>query len=121
MRIGELARKARVNIQTIRFYERQRLLRAPQRTASGYRVYERADLDAVQFIKWSQRLGFTLKEVRQLLQLHAAVASLPSGRLGRRSDELCSILQMAEEKRANIEEKIKSLKTMGKELASAIQ
>jgi DNA-binding transcriptional MerR regulator len=121
MRIGELASKARVNIQTIRFYERQRLLHVPERTASGYRVYGQADLEAVQFIKWSQQLGFTLKEVSQLLQLHRAVASLPAARVGRDSNELQSIIRMAEEKLVNIAEKLKSLKSMGKQLTSVIK
>lgn len=121
MRIGELAANAGVNIQTIRFYERQGLLRKPERTASGYRTYGRTDLEAVQFIKWSQQLGFTLKEVRQLLQLHTAVASLPSAHIGRNSEELLSIVRMAEEKLASIGEKIKSLKTMGKQLTLTIK
>jgi DNA-binding transcriptional MerR regulator len=120
MRIGELASKARVNIQTIRFYERKRLLRPPDRTPSGYRVYGQADLEAVQFIKWSQQLGFTLKEVRQLLQLHTIVANLHSARLGRNSNELLTIIHMAEDKLSNIAEKVKSLKTMGKLLTSVI-
>jgi len=88
MRISDLATKAGVNIQTIRFYERRQLRPEPARTASGYRCYGPADLERVQFIKWSQQLGFTLREVRQLLQLHSAVANLPSSKLSRSSEEL---------------------------------
>src|SRR5580692_12785940 len=98
MRIGELARTAGVNVQTIRFYERRRLLREPARTLSGYRNYEKSDLESLVFIKWCQPLGFTLKEVRQLLQLHTALAGLPSARIGRKSRELRSMIHMAEEK-----------------------
>jgi len=58
MRIGELARRARVNLQTVRFYERRGLLRKPARTRAGYRIYEDADLESLVFIKWCQRLGF---------------------------------------------------------------
>jgi MerR family mercuric resistance operon transcriptional regulator len=121
MRIGELASKAGVNIQTIRFYERRKLLPDPARTASGYRSYEQADLEKVQFIKWSQRLGFTLREVRQLLQLHSAVANLPSSHLSRNSEELQDIIHMAEEKLASIDEKLGLLKTMGEQLTTTIR
>jgi DNA-binding transcriptional MerR regulator len=121
MRIGELARKAGVNIQTIRYYERRRLLREPARTAGGYRTYERADLENLVFIKWCQPLGFTLKEVRQLLRLHTAVANLPKGRGGRKPSELESIVKMGEEKLASIEENMTLLKRMGKQLRSVIE
>jgi MerR family mercuric resistance operon transcriptional regulator len=121
MRIGELANKAKVNIQTVRFYERQRLLREPARTPSGYRNYDQADLENVLFIKWCQRLGFTLKEVKELLQLHAALVRLPSARVGRKPNELRSIIRVAERKLADIQEKVESLRTMGKQLATAVR
>ena len=50
MRIGELASKAVVNIQSVRFYERRRLLREPVRTASGYRVYGKRGLAPIRFL-----------------------------------------------------------------------
>jgi MerR family mercuric resistance operon transcriptional regulator len=121
MRIGELAARAGVHIQTIRFYERRRLLRQPPRTPSGYRSYGQADLEALQFIRWAQQLGFTLKEAKQLLQLHTAVANLPSAPAGRDPVELDSIVRMAEEKPAAVEEKIKLLKSMGKQLSATIE
>lgn len=120
MRIGELAGRAGVNVQTIRFYERRRLLREPERTPSGYRTYGQTDLEKVQFIKWSQQLGFTLKEARQLLHLRWTVAALAGSRVVHGSEELQSIIQMAEEKLTTIQEKIKSLQDMGKQLVSAI-
>jgi DNA-binding transcriptional MerR regulator len=121
MRIGEVAAKAGVNIQTIRFYERRRLLREPARTASGYRDYNRADLESVVFIKWCQQLGFTLKEVKQLLPLHTVIAGMPAARGRHKSRELHSIIAMAEEKLAAVNEKIRALKVMGKQLTSAIE
>ena len=75
MLIGELARRASVNIQTIRFYEREGLLPAPSRNNSGYRRYEASDLERVTFIKRNQELGFTLDEIKQLLDLHRVVAA----------------------------------------------
>ena len=72
MQIGELARAAAVNIQTIRFYEREKLLPAPPRTASGYRDYSQRHLDRKLFIRRNHEIGFTLAEVRELLDLHGA-------------------------------------------------
>jgi MerR family mercuric resistance operon transcriptional regulator len=120
MRIGELAKQAGVNVQTIRFYERRQLLREPQRLPSGYRNYDGGDLENVVFIKWCQQLGFTLKEIRQLLQLHSAVAHLPPARLKADSAELIGIVKMAEEKLATIQAKIKLLQTMEHQVLSTI-
>lgn len=120
MRTGELANRARVNIQTVRFYERRGLLRQPARTASGYRNYSQADVESILFIRWCQHLGFTLKEVEQLLELHVAVAKL-SVRSSRRPPELHSIVHMAEQKLESIEEKIRLLRAMGKQLKATIE
>jgi DNA-binding transcriptional MerR regulator len=70
MQIGELAKKAGVNTQTIRFYERNGLLNVPPRTASGYRAYSENTAQIVRFIKQSKELGYTLAEIKQLLALH---------------------------------------------------
>ncbi len=69
MRIGELAKRAGVSVQTIRFYERRRLMRTPRRTAVGYRIYADRDLEAVVLIKKMQHFGFRLTEIRRILQL----------------------------------------------------
>src|SRR5437588_6502579 len=76
MLTGELARNAKVNLQTIRFYERQGLLPEPARTAAGYRSYEQRHLERVVFIKHNQELGFTLAEIKQLLDMHVVVAAM---------------------------------------------
>jgi MerR family transcriptional regulator, copper efflux regulator len=64
-----LASEAGVNAQSIRFYERLALLPKPARTASGYRVYSTDSVRRVRFIKRAQELGFTLKEIKELLAL----------------------------------------------------
>src|SRR5690606_5344216 len=69
MRIGEFARKAGVNVQTVRYYERRGLLPEPERRESGYREYSPDCLDRLQFIRRSQELGFTLSEIEELLAL----------------------------------------------------
>lgn len=69
MRIGELARRARVNVQTVRYYERRGLLDDPRRRGTGYREYTDATLERLRFIRRAQELGFTLAEVAELLAL----------------------------------------------------
>jgi MerR family transcriptional regulator, copper efflux regulator len=67
MTIGELAAAARVNIETIRYYEREGILPEPPRTASGYRQYSDVDRWRLAFIRRGKGLGFTLKEIAELL------------------------------------------------------
>lgn len=67
--IGMLARKAEVNVETIRYYQRLGLLRLPQKPVSGARHYGEADVARMGFIKSAQRLGFTLEEIDLLLRL----------------------------------------------------
>ncbi len=69
MKIGELAGRAGVNVQTIRYYERRGLLPDPDRRPSGYREYEPQVLERLHFIKRAQELGFTLTEIGELLAL----------------------------------------------------
>lgn len=69
MKIGELARRCDVNIDTIRYYERQGLLPAPDRLASGYRRYQIPDIARLRFVRRAKVLGFTLDEIRELLAL----------------------------------------------------
>ena len=67
--IGQLSRVSGVNIETIRYYERVKMLAPPPRTASGRRVYRSTDLRVLVFIRRSRELGFSLDEIRALLRL----------------------------------------------------
>lgn len=69
MFVGQLARKAGVNVETLRYYEKIRLMPKPSRKGSKYRVYSNSDLKRLLFIKRSKELGFTLKETIELLEL----------------------------------------------------
>lgn len=69
MRIGELAKRAGVNLQTVRYYERRGLLDDPRGRGDGYREYDAATLERIRFIKRAQELGFTLSEIGELLAL----------------------------------------------------
>jgi MerR family mercuric resistance operon transcriptional regulator len=65
--IGQLAEAAGVHVETVRYYERRGLLAEPPRTAAGYRQYSSAEVWRLQFIARAKRLGFTLAEIRDLL------------------------------------------------------
>ena len=67
--IGRLAKAADVNIDTVRFYERQGLLQPAPRTAGGYRLYGTADAQRLQFIRRAKTLGFSLEDIAELLRL----------------------------------------------------
>lgn len=69
MTSGELAKKAGVNTETLRYYERKGLIAEPPRTASGYRQYSEDTVVRIRFIKRCQDLGFSLREITELLAL----------------------------------------------------
>lgn len=69
MRIGELATKAGVDVQTVRYYEREGLIDPPSRTASGYRNYGPAHLERMQFIRHCRSLDMPLADVKRLIAL----------------------------------------------------
>src|SRR3546814_3095125 len=69
MKIGEIAKRTGLKIETVRFYEAEGLVPAPIRSGGNYRLYDRSHLDRLSFIKRSRDLGFTLDQVRALLRL----------------------------------------------------
>lgn len=69
MQIGEVARRAGVGVDTVRFYEREGLIEEPPRRPSGYRQYPAETIPLIRFIKRAQDLGFTLREVEELISL----------------------------------------------------
>ena len=76
--IGLVARRAGVGVETVRFYEREGLLEQPARTGSGYRQYADAVVTRLRFIRRAKELGFTLKEIRELLDLRAGPGTTPA-------------------------------------------
>lgn len=98
IQIGNLAKITQVNIQTIRFYEREGLLPIPRRTNSGFRLFEQTDVDRIRFIKQAQSLGFSLDEIKELLSLRVE------------PNTNCADVQL------RAEEKIKQMKTKISEL-----
>ena len=67
--VGKVAKAAGVGVETLRFYEREGVLDPPARTKTGYRVYDERTIDRIRFIHRAQELGFTLREIRELIVL----------------------------------------------------
>ena len=107
--IGKLANSAGVNRETVRYYERRRLLPRPARSAAGYRIFSDDAVDRLRFIKHAQALGFTLDEIAELLGL----------RVGERSscDEVRS---RAQQKLLDVEAKIAALSRIRRALSALV-
>lgn len=96
--IGQLAKAANINIETVRYYQRINLIEQPQKPALGYRVYPDETLNRIRFIKRAQLLGFSLEEISQLLEI---------------SDAQCeTAAQMGHDKLQLIQQKISDLSKM---------
>ncbi len=89
--IGELARQAKVNIETIRYYERKGLLAAPPRNKSGHRQYSVDSVRRTEFIKRSQALGFSLKEIDEILELRVTPESTCADMKSRVAEKLIDV------------------------------
>ena len=99
--IGQLARACDVGVEAIRFYEREGLLPAPQRTLAGYRQYSADSVQRLNFIRRAKNLGFTLSEIRELLALHddphgdrALVKALTKSKLVQIENKIHDLMQM---------------------------
>jgi DNA-binding transcriptional MerR regulator len=110
LRRGQVAAAADVNIETLRYYERRGLL-APERSPGGHRRYPPEAITVLRVIKAAQRLGFTLDEVADLLDLGRH-------RHGRRVD--AGLQQRAEVKLVEVEERIADLVTIRENLEAAL-
>ncbi len=103
--IGHLARQAGINLETVRYYERVGLLPPAPRSASGYRLFPADAKRRLRIIRRAQELGFSLKEIRELLALRVSPRTTSA-----------EIRKRAEKKIADIEGKIRSLESMSKTL-----
>jgi Zn(II)-responsive transcriptional regulator len=102
---GELARSGQVNPETIRYYERSGLLPLPQRSEAGYRLFAPAAAQRIRFIKRAQAVGFSLDEIRALLDLKFG------------ADATCGDVRgMVDTKISDIDQKIAALQAMRDEL-----
>ncbi|MBN22433.1 MAG: hypothetical protein CL678_14210 [Bdellovibrionaceae bacterium] len=107
---GRLAKAAGVNIQTVRFYDREGILVPKSRTDAGYRLYDQEGLKRLSFIQQAKDLGFTLAEIKELLGLRI------------RSVQCCDRVQKKTEKKLeDIQTKIRQLKKLEKTLKQLVQ
>jgi len=106
---GQLAKQARVNRETVRYYERRRLLQRPSRSVTGYRVFSDDALRRLRFIRHAKILGFSLEEIRELLALQ--INSI---------DSCERVRQRTQAKIADIERKIEALQRMRRALSALV-
>ena len=109
-RAGEAAARARVGVETLRYYERRGLLPRPQRRPSGQREYTLDDIRLILVIKTGQRLGFTLEETREIVAVTRGGAARDPDALG----------TLAEAKLVEVEDRIRGLELMRAELRAVI-
>ncbi len=103
--IGRLAQEAGINLETVRYYERQGLMPKPPGSSSGYRLFSADAAQRLRFIRRAQEIGFSLKEIRDLLALRVSPRTTSA-----------EIRKRAEAKISDIEGKIKTLESMRKSL-----
>jgi MerR family copper efflux transcriptional regulator len=107
--IGDLAKRAHVNRETVRYYERRRLLPRAARSMAGYRVFSDDALRRLRFIRHAKELGFSLNEIRELLALRV------------NSVDACDrVRERTQAKLADIDQKLRSLKQMKLALSELI-
>ena len=108
--IGELSRRAGVNIETIRYYERIKIMPAPPRTTGGRRAYGPAETRSLTFIRRSRELGFSLDEIRALLAL-----ARDSG-----TNTCAEVRKLAAHHLADVQARIADLRAMASVLSDAV-
>ncbi len=110
MKIGEVAKAAGIGIDAVRFYERKGLIPEPARRPSGYRMYSPDVVLSLRFIRRAKELGFSLKEISELLSLETAAETTAA-----------DVRKLAEAKLADIEERIRALRRMRRALRKATE
>jgi DNA-binding transcriptional MerR regulator len=110
MQIGEVAKLTALTIDAIRFYERRSLLPKAARTAGRFRLYTNSDVERLDFIKTMQDLGFSLQEIKQLLELRE-----------RRLDACDEVSGLLKAKLISVRSKITELQKLETELAADLR
>jgi len=110
MQIGIVAKKIGLSVDAIRFYERGSLLPRPPRTQGGFRQYSENDVETLSFIRRVQGLGFTLSEIRNLLELRR-----------NRLQPCAPVRRRLEEKLVDVQQKLSDLQKLGHELRLALR
>lgn len=109
LKIGDVAKRTGVGIETLRFYEKQGLLNHATRTHSGYRLYNQDVLERLEFIKRAQVLGFTLAEIAHLIKEKESGIS-----------PCADVRDIVRRRLAELDERMREMRRYRKELASAL-
>lgn len=110
LKIGEVSLASGIGIEALRFYERSGLLGKPARAASGYRVYDQSVIDRLAFIKKAQTLGFSLEEIRRIIEESQAGES-PCG----------EVREIVRRRLSELDERMRQMRVYRKELAAALE
>lgn len=110
IRIGELARRTRLTVDAIRFYEKRRLLPKPMRSAGRFRMYATDDVERLGFIRQMHGLGFSLREIQELTDLRA-----------HKVDACESVRNLLKRKLADVRGKLQELEKLESELMSDLK
>src|SRR5918997_2133971 len=110
LKIGDVSKRSGIGIEALRFYEKSGLLDKPSRTYSGYRVYGEEVLERLAFIKQAQALGFSLDEIRQLVDD------------ARRGESPCDeVREIVRRRMAELDERLRELHRYRKELKATLE
>jgi len=107
---GQLAQRAQINLETVRFYEQEGLLPPPSRTAAGYRKFEELAVDRLAFVKRAKALGFSLGEIRELLAIQDGHA-----------DACVEVRDLVQNKLAIVRDKKAELEKLETQLSAALR
>lgn len=110
LKIGEVARRAELGVETLRYYERCGLLGSPRRTESGYRQYSQAIFGRLDFIRKAQAMGFTLEEIGRIIQESESGQS-----------PCADVRRIARRKLDELDKKLKELRQFRTELARTVE
>ena len=108
--VGQLAKACDVRADTVRYYEKIGMIDEASRTGSGYRKFDEDAAERIRFIKNAQALGFTLEEIRRLIDLAGSCA-----------DDCTGIRQFAESKVAELESQIRKMQKLKRELTKLVE
>jgi MerR family copper efflux transcriptional regulator len=110
LKIGEVSKRSGVGVEALRFYEKGGLLDSPSRTYSGYRVYGEEVLERLAFIKRAQALGFSLDEIRRIIDD------------ARKGESPCDeVREIVRRRLAELDERMREMRLYRKELAETLE
>jgi DNA-binding transcriptional MerR regulator len=110
LKIGDVSKKSGIGIEALRFYEKSGLLEKPSRTMSGYRVYDADVLERLAFIKQSQALGFSLEEIKRIID---------DARTGK--SPCAEVREIVSRRLEELDERMREMRRYRKELAETIE